>query len=52
VFRALELGATGGLLREVKSGVAAGERVVIGPYRTLRALTDGALVREASSSAP
>ena len=35
---------------EVKSGLAAGERVVTGPYRTLRDLADGAAVTVSTTS--
>jgi HlyD family secretion protein len=51
-FRPLELGATGGLLREVRAGLREGERVIVGPYRTLRGLAHGAEVREKDALAP
>lgn len=46
VEREVEVGISDDLHAEIVRGVDAGERVVTGPYRQLKDLDDGALIRE------
>jgi HlyD family secretion protein len=46
VEREVEVGISDDLHAEIVEGVSAGERVVTGPYRQLKDLDDGALIRE------
>lgn len=46
VEREVEVGISDDLHAEIVKGVSAGERVVTGPYRQLKDLDDGALIRE------
>lgn len=50
-FVAVKTGITGTTDIEVLSGLKAGDQVVIGPYKTLRVLKDGALLKEDKTSA-
>ncbi|MGB6973543.1 MAG: efflux RND transporter periplasmic adaptor subunit [Terracidiphilus sp.] len=50
-FVAVKTGITGATDIEVLSGVKAGDEIVIGPYKTLRVLKDGALLKEEKTSA-
>ena len=45
-FVAVETGVSDDRFIEIRSGLAAGERVVTGPYQTLRTLTSGKTIRE------
>ena len=50
-FVAVKTGITGTTDIEVLSGLKAGDQIVIGPYKTLRVLKDGALLKEEKTSA-
>jgi HlyD family secretion protein len=50
-FIPVKTGITGATDIEVLSGLKAGEEIVIGPYKTLRVLKDGALLKEEKTSA-
>ncbi|MFP4081744.1 MAG: efflux RND transporter periplasmic adaptor subunit [Candidatus Aminicenantes bacterium] len=44
-FRPIEKGIMGGMEVEILSGLKEGEKIVIGPYASLRQLKDGALIK-------
>jgi HlyD family secretion protein len=48
-FTPVEKGIMGELLVEIREGLEAGQRVVIGPYSALRQLRDGTLVKAETS---
>ncbi|HUX43854.1 MAG TPA: efflux RND transporter periplasmic adaptor subunit [Terracidiphilus sp.] len=50
-FVAVKTGITGTTDIEVLSGLKQGEEIVIGPYKTLRTLKDGALLKQEKTSA-
>jgi len=50
-FVRVETGLTGALEIEVTEGVGEGDEIIVGPFRALRELTDGARVRVASEPA-
>ncbi|HEU5350716.1 MAG TPA: efflux RND transporter periplasmic adaptor subunit [Terracidiphilus sp.] len=50
-FVPVKTGITGATDIEVLSGLKAGDQIVIGPYKTLRVLKDGALLKEEKTSA-
>jgi HlyD family secretion protein len=50
-FVVVKTGITGATDIEVLSGLKAGEEIVIGPYKTLRVLKNGALIKEEKTSA-
>jgi HlyD family secretion protein len=52
LFRPVRLGITGELHVEVLHGLEGGEKVVVGPYETLRGLKDGDQARERGQGEP
>ena len=50
-FVPVQTGITGATDIEVTSGLKAGDQIVIGPYKTLRVLKDGALLKEEKTTA-
>ena len=47
--RLVHLGASNDAYQEIRSGLSAGEKVILGPYRNLRALADGDRVIESAA---